>query len=103
MYLTNFFDENPVAVIRDAVENLTKSFEGLQIKKSQVAEFMKEEFNISIKVVTRHPVARNSESTFEVCAEFVEKWITQKDTFNMLNCVFLYEPDFDINMSRSKA
>jgi hypothetical protein len=45
-----------LAVIQDAVENLTKSFEGL-------AEFMKEECNLSIKAVTRYPVARNSRTT----------------------------------------
>ncbi|KAG0732807.1 hypothetical protein G6F60_013832 [Rhizopus arrhizus] len=60
MHLINFFDENPSAVIQDAVENLTKSFEGLEIKKSRVAEFMKEDCNLSIKVVTRHPKDRNS-------------------------------------------
>lgn len=36
-HLINFFDDNPSAVIQDAVENLIKSFAGLEIKK---VEFM---------------------------------------------------------------
>jgi hypothetical protein len=52
--------------MQDAVENLTKNFEGLEIKKSRIAEFMKEDCNLSIKVVTHHPVARNSSTTLDV-------------------------------------
>ncbi|KAI7904271.1 uncharacterized protein BX663DRAFT_417824, partial [Cokeromyces recurvatus] len=50
-----FFDENPSAVITDAVESLTTAFEGLDIKKSRVNEFMKDECNLSLKVVTLYP------------------------------------------------
>lgn len=57
-HLSVFFDENPSAIIQDAVENLKKSFEGLKISKSRVVEFMKKECNLSIKVVIRHPKAR---------------------------------------------
>ncbi|KAI9336598.1 hypothetical protein BD770DRAFT_332080, partial [Pilaira anomala] len=32
-HLIEFFDENPSAVINDAVESLTSLFEGLEIKK----------------------------------------------------------------------
>ena len=39
-----------------------------EIKKSKVAEFMKEECNLSIKVVTRHPAARKSRKTLEARA-----------------------------------
>ncbi|KAG1539963.1 hypothetical protein G6F46_007974 [Rhizopus delemar] len=74
MHLINFFDENPSAVIQDAVENLTKSFEGLEIKKSRVAEFRKEDCNLSIKVVTRHPKERNSQKALEARANWIEEW-----------------------------
>ncbi|KAI8643970.1 hypothetical protein BD408DRAFT_413860, partial [Parasitella parasitica] len=63
-HITSFLDENPSAVIQDAVEDLTRSFEGLEIKKSRVAEFMKEECNLSIKV------ARNSKTTLEARAKW---------------------------------
>jgi hypothetical protein len=73
--LVEFFDGNPSAIIQDAVDKLTKSFEGLEIKKSKVAEFMKEECNFSIKVFTRHLATRNSSKTLEARAQFVEKWV----------------------------
>lgn len=94
-------DENPSAVIQDAVDNLTMSFEGLQIKKSRLAEFMKDDCSLSIKVVTRHPKARNSPKTLEALAKWVEEWL-QKGLHFMQNCVFL-EAGFDINMRHSRG
>ncbi|EIE88315.1 hypothetical protein RO3G_13026 [Rhizopus delemar RA 99-880] len=49
-HLIKFFDEDVSATIQDATEDLIKSFAGLEIKKSRVAEFMKEECNLSLKV-----------------------------------------------------
>lgn len=72
-YLTHFFNESLSVIIQDAIENLTKSFEGLKIKNSRVAEFMKEECSLSIKMVTRHPVIRNSNTTLEARAQFVKE------------------------------
>jgi Tat protein secretion system quality control protein TatD with DNase activity len=100
--LVDFFDENPSAVIQDGVENLTKSFEGLDIKKSKVAEFMKEECNLSIKVVTCHPVARNSDATLEKRAILLKEWL-DKCILSKENCVFIDEAGFDINMRSSRA
>lgn len=102
-YVTNFFDDNPTATIDDAVYNLVKSFEGLQIKKSRVAEFMKDECNLSLKAITRHPVARNSERTLQLRKEFVQEWVEQKGMLYMQNCVFLDESGFDINMRRTRG
>ncbi|KAI8875902.1 hypothetical protein K501DRAFT_299141 [Backusella circina FSU 941] len=102
-YLINYFDENSSATIKDAVEDLIKSFEGLEIKKSRVAEFMKDECNLSIKVATRHSVERNSKTTLEASAQFVKEWIQEKGMLYMQNCVFLGESGFDINMCRSRA
>lgn len=56
-----FFDENPSAVITNAVESLTAAFEGLDIKKSRVYEYIKNECNLSLKVATLHPGPRNDE------------------------------------------
>lgn len=102
-YLTDFYDENPTATIQDAVDKLVENFEGLTIKKSRVAEFMKDECNLSLKVVTCHPVARNSERTLQLRKEFVEEWIQQKGVLYMQNCVFLDESGFDVNMRRSRG
>ena len=63
--MIDFFDQNPTAAIVEAVDDLTKSFEGLSIKKSRVAEFMKEECNISLKKASRQPIARNSTAQLE--------------------------------------
>lgn len=69
MHLVDFFDKNPSNIIQDVVDNSTKSFKGLEIKKSRVAKFMKNATSVS-KFVTRHPAARNSSKTLEVCAKF---------------------------------
>ncbi|KAI8890716.1 hypothetical protein K501DRAFT_154355, partial [Backusella circina FSU 941] len=71
--------------------------------KSRVAEFMKEECNLNIKVVTRHPVTRNSKETLDARAQFVKEWIQEKGMLYMQNYVFLDESGFDINMRRSRA
>lgn len=63
---------------------------------------MKEDYNLSIKVVTRHPAARNSNKTLEARAKFVEEWPTKGMDF-MKNCVFLDESGFDINMRHSRS
>ncbi|KAG2191411.1 hypothetical protein INT47_012674 [Mucor saturninus] len=101
-HLVQFFDEDASATIQDAVENLTATFEGLQIKKTRVAEFMREECNLSIKVVSRHPVGRNKEATLQARANWVDHWIGNgMDYLN--NCIFVDESGFDINMRRSRG
>ncbi|EIE77307.1 hypothetical protein G6F46_011653 [Rhizopus delemar] len=80
MYLINFFDENPSAVIQDAVENFTKSFE----------------------VVNRHLKDRNSQKTLEARANWIEEW-QNKCLHFMKNCVFFDEAGFDVNMRRSRG
>ncbi|KAG2209381.1 hypothetical protein INT45_010803, partial [Circinella minor] len=101
-HLINFFDEDCMATIQDAVEDLTAKFADLDIKKSRVAEFMKEECNLSIKVVSRHPVARNKEETLQKRADWVEKWV-QNGMDYLKNCIFVDESGFDINMHRSRG
>ncbi|KAI7846699.1 hypothetical protein BDC45DRAFT_542629 [Circinella umbellata] len=100
-YLINF-DEDSTATIQDTVEDLTAKFADLDIKKSRVAEFMKEECNLSIKVVSRHPVARNKEENLQKRADWVEKWV-QNGMDYLKNCIFVDESGFDINMRRSRG
>lgn len=64
-HLICFFDDNKRVTIEDAVEYLTEIFQGLQIKKSIVAEFMKDECNLTVKRISRHLFARNSEAQLE--------------------------------------
>ena len=101
-HLVKFFDENKRATIEDAVKELTQNFENLEIKKSRVAEFMKNECNLSIKVISRHPTARNSTAVIEKRAVWVKEWL-EKGMIYLQNCVFLDESGFDINMTRERA
>jgi transposase len=101
-HLTSFFDENKRATIEDAVNSLTKSFKDLHIKKTRVAEFMKDECNLSIKVISRHPTKRNSPAIIEKRAVRLKEWL-EKGMVYTHNCVFLDESGFDINMTRGRA
>lgn len=102
-HLVNFFDEDASATIQDAVENLTANFAGLDIKKSRVSEFMKEECNLSIKVVSRHPLGRNKEATLQARAVWVDRWVRNNNMDYLNNCIFVDESGFDINMRRSRG
>ncbi|KAI8070082.1 hypothetical protein BDF21DRAFT_344712, partial [Thamnidium elegans] len=101
-HLTSFFDENKRATIEDAVNSLTQSFADLQIKKTRVAEFMRDECNLSIKVISRHPTKINSPAVIEKRAVWVKEWL-EKGMIYPQNCVFLDESGFDINMTRGRA
>ncbi|KAI9265511.1 hypothetical protein EDC94DRAFT_58947 [Helicostylum pulchrum] len=97
-HLVNFFDGDVSATIQDAVEGLAANFTGLQIKKSRVAEFMSEECNLSIKVVSRHPLGRYKEVTLI----WVDLW-AKNGMDNLNNYIFIDESGFDINMRRSRG
>ncbi|KAI7906276.1 uncharacterized protein BX663DRAFT_428181 [Cokeromyces recurvatus] len=93
-HLINFFDENSSAVITDAVESLTAAFEGFDIKKSGVNEFMKDQCNLSLKVVTLHPRPRNNEKNLEKRLKWVQEWMGTNMDFTK-NFVFIDESGFD--------
>ncbi|OBZ91038.1 hypothetical protein A0J61_00922 [Choanephora cucurbitarum] len=69
--LIRFYEEKSTATIQDGVEALTNSFKGLTIKKARVAELIKNECNLSLKSIIRHPVQRNSTKTVEARAAWV--------------------------------
>ncbi|ORZ13624.1 hypothetical protein BCR42DRAFT_67551 [Absidia repens] len=48
-HLIEFIDDNPSAIIDQAVDSLTKQFEGLVIKKTVVHNFMKNECNYLLR------------------------------------------------------
>jgi transposase len=102
IHLVSFFDENKRATITNAVDSLTQNFTNLEIKKSRVAEFMKEKYNLSIKKISSHPTARNSPAVIEKRAVWVNEWL-EKGMIYLQNCVFLDESGFDINMTRQRA
>jgi hypothetical protein len=74
------------------VDDLIKNFTGLEIKKSRVAEFMKEEPRLKFKAVSCHPNARNWREI-----------LLKKGTGFLENSVLLDKSGFDINMHRSRG
>ncbi|KAG0167989.1 hypothetical protein DFQ28_004015 [Apophysomyces sp. BC1034] len=62
-HVIEFIDNHPSAVVDQAIDSLTKQFEGLVIKKTAVHDFMKAKCNISLKKAHFHPLARNSKET----------------------------------------
>lgn len=81
---------------------MTAAFEGLDIKKSRVHEFTKDECNLSLKVARLHPGPRNDENFLEKRLKWVQDWMNTDMDFTK-NCVFIDESGFDINMRRSRA
>jgi transposase len=69
--LIEFFDNEPNAYIHEAVEMFTSKFAGLEIKKSRVHEFMRDECNLSLKRATRWPEARANEDNVQKRYEWV--------------------------------
>lgn len=100
--MIRFYDERPTATIEDGLHELTKNFEDLSIKKSRAAEFMKEDCNLSLKSITRHPAQRNSPATIEARAVWVAEWLTKGIDYHN-KCVFLHKSGFNINMTRGRA
>lgn len=101
-HLIEFFDENPHARGSDAVEDLTKNFEGFMLKDTVVGKFISTECNLSIKAITRHPVARNQGAKIKERRE----WVETRSKTNMdytKSCIFIDESAFDINMKPPTA
>ncbi|KAG0738275.1 hypothetical protein G6F57_001967 [Rhizopus arrhizus] len=63
---------------------------------------MKEECNLSLKIVSCHAIARNCEKTLEAHAAWLKEW-TEKGINFLNNCIFVDESGFDINMRRSRG
>ncbi|KAG2214756.1 hypothetical protein INT45_001352 [Circinella minor] len=101
-HLIEFFDDNPHARVSDAVEELTKNFEGFTLKETVVGKFISTECNLSIKKITRHPVARNQNAKIKERREWVETW-AKTDMDYTKNCIFIDESAFDINMKPPTA
>ncbi|KAG1588174.1 hypothetical protein G6F47_010726 [Rhizopus delemar] len=100
--LIEFFGDNANAYIQDVVKMLTNKSEGLEIKKSRVHEFMRDECNLSMKQTTCWPEARISKENVQKRYEWVVKWSNTNMDFSR-NCIFIDEAGFDINMRASRA
>ncbi|KAG1039069.1 hypothetical protein G6F43_012582 [Rhizopus delemar] len=98
----NFIDANPSATVVEVTEHLLKRFHGLKVSRSTVNNFMRRECNLSLKKVDFHSIERNSPAKIEERHDWVRKW-ENMDMNLLMNCVFLDESAFDINMKRFRA
>ncbi|KAG1442515.1 hypothetical protein G6F56_011033 [Rhizopus delemar] len=98
----SFIDANPSATVVQVTENLLERFNDLKISRSTVYNFMRSEYNLSLKKADFHSIERN-------CPAKIEEWYDwvctseHTDMNSLTNCVFLDESAFDINMKRSRA
>ena len=100
--LIELLDDNANAHIQDAVEMLTNKFEGLEIKKSRVHKFMRDECNLSMKQTTCWSETRTSKENVQKRYEWVIKRSNTDMGFSR-NCIFIGEAGFDINRKASRA
>jgi transposase len=59
-HLISFYDDNPSAVVDQAMDSLTSEFAGLRIGKTAVYNFMTSECNLTFKKARMHSIQRNS-------------------------------------------
>jgi transposase len=98
----NFIDANPSATVVEVTEHLLKRFHDLKVSRSTVNNFMRRECNLSLKKADFHSIERSSPAKIEERYNWVCKWENTDMNF-LMNCVFLDESAFDINMKRSRA
>jgi hypothetical protein len=101
-FLTDLLDENPSINIEQALEQLTTKFDDLEVGKSAVHEFIRDDMGFTFKRAAFHSLKRNDEGAIEVRYEWAKK-IVESDMSFLKNCVFIDESGFHINMNRSGA
>ncbi|CEP08936.1 hypothetical protein [Parasitella parasitica] len=102
-HLISFYDDNPSAVVDQAMASLTSKFAGLKIGKTAVYNFMTSECNLTFKKAHMYSIQRNSPDNIERRYEWVLNWVKETDMDYMSNCVFIDEAAFHINLKRSMA
>ncbi|CEG68963.1 hypothetical protein RMATCC62417_05118 [Rhizopus microsporus] len=100
--IINFIDVNLSVTVVGVTEHLLNRFNDLKVSRSTVYNFMKREYNLSLKKADFHSIERNSSAKIEERYDWVCKWQNTDMNF-MTNYVFLDESAFDINMKRSRA
>ncbi|ORZ05227.1 hypothetical protein BCR42DRAFT_338151, partial [Absidia repens] len=96
-HLKQFINDNPSAVLDQAVDSLTQQFKDLKIKKPAVHEFMTKECNLTFKKAHFHALARNNEMNTNTRYDWILKW-QDNDVRYMQNCVFIDESGFHIKL-----
>jgi transposase len=60
--ILEWVDENPSIILEQLMEKLRQRFEGIQVSKTTLYWFVKNECNLSLKKAKFHPIDRNSEA-----------------------------------------
>ncbi|KAI9273682.1 hypothetical protein BY458DRAFT_434922 [Sporodiniella umbellata] len=97
IHLVSLYDDNPQARVVDAVASLNEKFAGFTLKETSVRNFLKTEYNLSFKKITRHPAPRNDSAKIAKRIAWVEER-SKTDMDCLENCIFVDESGFDINM-----
>ena len=100
--VVDFIDANPSAAVVEVTDYLLNRFDDLKISRSTVYNFMRSEYNLSLKEAEFHSTERNSVTKIDERYDWVCKWENTDMNF-LTNCVFLDESAFDINMKRSSG
>lgn len=79
---------------------LVTHFEDLSIQRTAVHDFMTNDCKLTFKKVSLHPEARNSPEIIQKRLEWTKKWLATDMDF-VMNCVFIDESAFSINLRRT--
>ncbi|ORE05786.1 hypothetical protein BCV72DRAFT_330182 [Rhizopus microsporus var. microsporus] len=82
------------------MKRLLQKFQDLKISKSTVYNFVRTEYNLSLKKAQFQPVDRSSEEKIQERFDWVHKWKCTDMDFRT-NRVLLDESVFHINLKRS--
>ncbi|KAI9007966.1 hypothetical protein CLU79DRAFT_777301 [Phycomyces nitens] len=67
-----------ITSIQDATDTLVVAFKGFGLKESQVGIFIRNDCNLTVKRITRHPKARNSSETLLKRKELGRKMVANR-------------------------
>ncbi|KAG1208848.1 hypothetical protein G6F69_006871 [Rhizopus microsporus] len=69
--ILEYIDENPSAVLEQVMKRLLQRFQDLKVSKSTVYNFVRIEYNLSLKNAQPQPVDRNSEEKIQECFDWL--------------------------------
>ncbi|CEI99660.1 hypothetical protein RMCBS344292_13743 [Rhizopus microsporus] len=99
-FVINFIDDAPTKRVDDVLNALVTHFEDLSIQRTAVHDFMTNDCKLTFKKVSLHSEARNSPETIQKRLEWAKKWLATDMDF-VMNCVFIDESAFSINLRRT--
>ncbi|CEG75676.1 hypothetical protein RMATCC62417_10683 [Rhizopus microsporus] len=99
-FVINFIDDAPTKRVDDVLNALVTHFEDLSIQRTAVHNFVTNDCKLTFKKVSLHSEARNSPETIQKRLEWAKKWLATDMDF-VMNCVFIDESAFSINLRRT--